>query len=314
MTISLIAEDYSRPVQSIFELQPRAGFIHSVFHRAMNIALDDRLLSVLSTELPRMPNCVRLPSDLAEELLGELWGGMDILVGGGRIFIPARDFSIHLPGALPWEPRPAITAYLWRREAVAQHVRLLARYLVDQLPRNGLAPLLGPLLLGQLAWETPLTRMALPELRRLVRASWLRDISGVEAATRGLAGLGPGLTPSGDDALGGFAAVMALLSSHLSVDAAPRDNIAVTIASVAQPRTNLLSAVLLAHAARGEVAEHLGKMLQTLALPVEASETVLHEARHVLAFGATSGGDTLLGVLLGLRVLEGEIDDDFHRR
>jgi hypothetical protein len=150
--------------------------------------------------------------------------------------------------------------------------------------------------------------MALPGLRMLELASWRQNVAGVEEATRGLAGLGPGLTPSGDDALGGFAAVMALLSPQLSADATSREHIAATIADVARPRTTALSATLLAHAARGEVAEQLGTLLLTLTLPAEASKAVLNAAHHVLAFGANSGGDTLLGLLLGLRALEGEID------
>jgi hypothetical protein len=309
MTTSLLAMDYSRPIQPLFEQASRAGRIHSVFQKAVNIAtLDDTILSVLSNELPRMPNSVRLSPIMAEKVLRQLRPEQEIWIGEGRLLILAHDLSVHLPKTLPWEPRPEITAYHWRHETVAQHVRLLARHLADQPQRGGLAPLLKPLLLGQRVAETPLSRMALPMLRLLVQASWLQEIAGVEEAARSLAGLGPGLTPSGDDALAGFAAVMTLLSAQLSVDAAPRDHIAVAIATVARPRTTRLSGVLLAHAARGEVAEQVGNLLLSLALPVEASKAVLYAAHRVLAFGANSGGDTLLGMLLGLRALEGEID------
>jgi len=101
---------------------------------------------------------------------------------------------------------------------------------------------------------------------------------------------------------------MALLSPQLSVDGVSRRHIAGTIAAIARPRTTALSAVLLAHAACGEVAEHLSTLLLSLSLPAEASEVVLRAADRVLAFGASSGGDTLLGILLGLRTLEGEIN------
>jgi hypothetical protein len=309
MTTSLLATDYSRPIQPLFEQAPRAGTIHSVFHKAINIAIsDDTMLAVLSNDLPRMPNSVRLSPFVAEKLLRHLWPGMEIWIGDGRLLILAQDLALRLPETSPWEPRPEIMSYHWCREKVAQHVRLLAHYLADQPRRGGVAPLLEPLLLGQPTAETPLSRMALPMLRLLAKASWLQDIAGVEEATRSLAGLGPGLTPSGDDALAGFAAVMTLLSPQLSGDSASRDHIAVAIASAARARTTALSAVLLAHAARGEVAEQVGNLLLGLTLPVEASKTVLHAADRVLAFGANSGGDTLLGMLLGLRALEGEID------
>src|SRR5260370_35086927 len=124
--------------------------------------------------------------------------------------------------------------------------------------------------------------MAMPMQQMLSLATWQQDIEGVEAATRGLAGLGPGLTPSGDDALGGFAAVMALLSSQLSADAEPRKQVATVIASAAKSRTTVLSATLLAHAARGEVAEQLGKLLLTLTLPTEESESVVLQEDRAL--------------------------------
>jgi hypothetical protein len=145
----------------------------------------------------------------------------------------------------------------------------------------------------------------------LVCASWRLDVAGVEEAARGLAGLGPGLTPSGDDALGGFVGVLALLSGQLSVDAVPRHQLAPIIASVAGPRTTMLSATLLEHAARGEMAEQVGELLTALALPVEESEAVLRAADRVLAYGAFSGADTLLGLLLGLQVLGIEDSIDY---
>jgi hypothetical protein len=273
----------------------------------MNIALDGTLLAVLSNELPRMPNSVRLPSSVTKELLPNLRPGMEVRVGNDRLHIPAHNFSFRLPETTAWEPRPEVSTYHWHRKTVAQHVRLLAHLLADKPQQGGLAPLVRPLLLGQPAQETPLSRMAMPRLRLLAQSSWRQENAGIEEATRGLAGLGPGLTPSGDDVLGGFAAIMALLSPQLSADAASRKHVAVTIAAMARPRTTALSAVLLAHAAQGELAEQMGTLLLTLTLPAEAFETVLNAAEQVLTFGASSGGDTLLGMLLGLRTLEGEI-------
>jgi len=150
--------------------------------------------------------------------------------------------------------------------------------------------------------------MARSKLRLLVQASWRQNIARIEEATLGLAGLGPGLTPSEDDVLGGFAAIMTLLSPQLSADSISRKHIASTIAAVAKPRTTKLSAVLLEFASRGEVSEQFGTLLLSLNLPTQEFETVQKATDRVLAFGASSGGDILLGMLLGLRALEGEID------
>ena len=308
MTVSLIAVDYSRPIQPIFLQEPRVGTVHSVFNKATNIAFDETLLALLSDELPRMPNSVRLRSVVTDELLPNLRPGMEVSVGNDKLAIPTCNFSFHLSDTPLWEPRPDVTAYQWHRETVAQHTRLLTQFLAEKQHQGGLAPLVGSLFLEQPPQETPLLQMAMPNLRLLAQASWRQNIAGIEEATLGLAGLGPGLTPSGDDVLGGFAAIMALLSPQLSADSMSRKHIALIIAAVAKPRTTKLSAVLLEYASRGEVAEQFGTLLLTLMLPAEEIETVLDAADHVLAFGASSGGDTLLGMLLGLRALEGEID------
>jgi hypothetical protein len=308
MAVSHIAIDYSRPIQPIFLQEPQIGTVHSVFNKATNIAFDETLVSLLSDELPRMPNSVRLHSVVTDELLPNLQPGMEVCVGNDTLAIPTCNFSFHLSDIPFWEPRPDVTIYQWNRETVVQHTRLLTQFLAKKQHQDGLAPLVGSLLLEKPPQETPLSRMAIPKLRLLVQASWLQDIAGIEEATLGLAGLGPGLTPSGDDVLSGFAAIMALLSPQLSADSISREYIASTIAAVAKPRTTKLSTVLLEFAARGEVSEQFGTLLLSLNLPAEEFETVQKAADRVLAFGASSGGDILFGMLLGLRALEGEID------
>jgi hypothetical protein len=327
MSISIVATEYSRPVQAMFEQASCPGVIHSIFRRAVNIAVDGTILTLLSDRLPRMPNGVRLPSVVVEELLQGLRPGMEVRVGDGSLTIPGYDFSLCLPGAPGWEPRPDVERYRWDREMVARNVRLVGDYVgkrdVSLPPKPGRPQGIAPTRYGIAGWmhlwdlfaephkddaseETILGRMMMSKLRLLARACWWQDMVGVEEATRGLAGLGPGLTPAGDDVLAGFAALMMLLSSRLSADDVFRGQVAEVIARVARPRTTMLSGVLLEYAARGEVAEQIGKLLLALALPAEESEAVLRAVDGLLAYGATSGGDTLRGILLGLRTLEGE--------
>ena len=314
MTLSLEALDYSRPVQALFVQAARAGFVHSIFPKALNIVVDDRLFVLLSAGASRMPNSVHLPACILKQLYVKLRPGMEVRVGNGSLFLPELDLFIHLPDKAAWEPVPVIAAQDWQHTTVTAHAHLLAQHLAQRAQQDGLAHLVKPLLLQQATWETPLTRIALSLLRLLVRASREQDLAGVENAARGLAGLGPGLTPSGDDALGGFIGVIAVWRDRTPTRGAPTYGItpppptkgdgalATIIADAARPRTTLLSATLLAHAARGEMAEHVGELLMALALPREESATVLQAAERVLAYGACSGGDMLLGLLLGLQV------------
>ena len=316
MPVSLVATDYSRPAQELLMQPLQTGAVHSVFRRAVNIALDGTMLALLSDEVPRMPNGLRLPAAAYHAEMRALAPGMAVHAGDGTVSIPACGFTLHLPAVSPWEPRPDVMSRCWSRQEVAQRRRQLARYLVARTGQEGLAPLLRPA-----SYETPLTRLARPALQALMRAAQQQDGAGAAEAACGLACLGPGLTPSGDDALAGFAAVMALLGQQLGSDAVPRDHIAQAIAAIAGPRTTRLSAALLAHAARGEVAESLGTLLLALARPVENSPCgpaqgpdLLRAADALLACGATSGADTLLGVIAGLQALEGGNDDDLYRQ
>ncbi|HEV2583381.1 MAG TPA: DUF2877 domain-containing protein, partial [Ktedonobacteraceae bacterium] len=281
MSISLFALDYSRPMRALFEQAQRAGTIHSVFRRATNIALDETLVTILSSELPRMPNGLRLPSLTANELLSSLQPGMRVWIGDGRLTIPSQNCTLWLPEDAAWEPVPDVSSGQWHCETVTRHATMLAHYLSRVATDEGLASLVRPLLLGQSAEETPLARIALPALRLLECASREQDIAHVEEAASRLAGLGPGLTPSGDDALGGFIAILALLSQYMSDAAAPCDAIVAAIVRAARPGTGTISAALLAYAARGEVAEPVGALL--LALASESPDPVMLAARHVLA-------------------------------
>src|SRR5205823_11852378 len=103
MTVSLVAVDYSRPIQPIFGQEPSVGTIHSVFRKAVNITLDSTILALLSDELPRMPNSVRLRSVVTDKLLPNLQPGMKVCVGNDKLAISSCNFSFHLSDAPLWE-------------------------------------------------------------------------------------------------------------------------------------------------------------------------------------------------------------------
>ena len=176
MTVSLVAVDYSRPIQPIFEQEPSVSTIHSVFRKAVNITLDSTILALLSDELPRMPNSVRLRSVVTDELLPKLQPGMEVCVGNDTLVIPTCNFSFHLSDTPVWEPRPDVTTHQWNREAITQHTRLLTQFLAEKQYQGGLAPLVGSLFLQQPIQETPLSRMSMHNLQLLAQASWSRTL------------------------------------------------------------------------------------------------------------------------------------------
>ena len=138
--------------------------------------------------------------------------------------------------------------------------------------------------------------MARPILAELVVALEAGDRRlAAEVATR-LIGLGPGLTPSGDDVLVGIEAALHAL-------ARPSAGFLALAMGDVEERTTELAATLLRHAAAGEFAERLHTPLA--ALLGSDDEAIPAAIDRAVAWGATSGTDCLLGLLTGLDVAAG---------
>ncbi|HUF38851.1 MAG TPA: DUF2877 domain-containing protein [Anaerolineales bacterium] len=120
------------------------------------------------------------------------------------------------------------------------------------------------------------------------------DQEALRAYAVSLAGLGPGLTPSGDDVLVGLAHAF-----FVRFEAEAAAGFAGIIAETAA-RTTTLSAAWLRAAAVGE-AGNLCHLL--VAAAAAGDETGLRDAvRRILATGHTSGADALAGFTTGLKV------------
>ncbi|HLN13499.1 MAG TPA: DUF2877 domain-containing protein [bacterium] len=130
----------------------------------------------------------------------------------------------------------------------------------------------------------------------LVEALTQRNQRRLKVVTASLAGLGPGLTPAGDDFLGGVLVALAFAHEH-QADAQLAE-IAGLIVETAAPRTHEISAAYLRAAYAGEVSEGWHPLIRSLA--TGDAPGVLPAARAVMAHGETSGADMLAGFLAGL--------------
>ncbi len=119
----------------------------------------------------------------------------------------------------------------------------------------------------------------------------------IAQTARQLAGLGPGLTPAGDDFLVGI--LYALFSkqstsSHHSDYCSPLTNYCSLITATAAPHTTTLSANLLQAAGQGEASRAWHDLV------IAQRETAVYTAiTKILKTGHSSGSDALLGFLLG---------------
>lgn len=141
-----------------------------------------------------------------------------------------------------------------------------------------------------------LARLASPRLRstrEALPATALTQLaSGDPDAVTSLLGLGPGLTPLGDDVLCGWLAA-AVSHRHPAID-----DVRSTVELEGRRRTTTLSATLLSCAARGEGVPEFRALLRGVAggnVPAVEQSVDL-----ILRVGETSGEGLLLGALLAL--------------
>jgi hypothetical protein len=178
---------------------------------------------------------------------------------------------IDLSTAVAWSPRlPA-----------AAHIR----------SSRGL-PLRDDALVGPSA--DPFAIAANGHIARVGSALIAGEAEAAEAASVALIGLGVGLTPSGDDFLVG------LLAGLEACGDAVRSPLARAIAREAPRRTTAIGAALLEHACRGEFSQRLHDVL--IAIVAFDRAGIAAAIARAMAYGATSGADTLRGLFLALEV------------
>ena len=163
-------------------------------------------------------------------------------------------------------------------------------------PRRSTAGVLSAPAVDELAAALPRSPHAGEVARRLrdgtaLLAGALCAGDALDGTAAALVGLGPGLTPAGDDVLAGALVTCA----HLG-DGAPRLAAAVRRRAAA---TTALSADLLRHAGHGRAAPPVLDLVAALV----GDRPVAPALARLLAVGSTSGHDTGTGVLVAARAL-----------
>lgn len=212
---------------------------------------------------------------------------------GGVVHI-SRSLRIDLSDTESWEP-PAPPPL--DRGLIDAGLTALALEAAGRAPPHGLAPLAftaAPDDLGATASAT--LRRAQPAAEAL--RAWLAAARSDAAApppdeAAVLIGLGPGLTPAGDDLVGG-----ALLALHAVGRPDVADRLAEWALGLAAKRTNPISRAHLAAAAEGSGAEAVHRTVNAvMAADRDAMPAALAAVEGI---GHTSGWDALTGATLAL--------------
>jgi uncharacterized protein DUF2877 len=280
------------------------GWVHSVFARACNIETRaGELVTLLAQELGNAPHGIRLAGPVAP-FTSWLIPGSSAILANATLCIPDADVTVDLSAAALWRgvaatvSMDAVSMDPCSRDScpgtTAVALRKLRATLYERGPEHGIAPLLVAPALARSALERAFATRLARTLPLLARATQRRDVAAVTGAAARLVGLGPGLTPSGDDFLAGYLAALWSCAGFAKGMDQMLQSLAVSLAPLFL-RTNAISRQMLSDATQGRFAECLTEV--TVALAVEGN--VVEATAQALASGHSSGADTLCGLLFG---------------
>ncbi|MEU0516543.1 DUF2877 domain-containing protein [Streptosporangium sp. NPDC006007] len=239
--------------------------------------LEPHVIAVVTGEAVRLPNAMVVGGPVPRVSVGD-----DASVGDGSIEIGRLSLRAHRW----WDPAPPLGPV--DPALLASSLPRMAELCDRSARRPGLE---GNDAAGLLA-------------EGCSTASLLHAVTAAEQ----LIGLGPGLTPSGDDMLAGLLVALRHLGTSAGVGRAVwlADWLAAAVTFGARGRTTSISAALLHCAARGEAGGEVLAVLRGLA-GLQPLPLALH---RLLGLGHTSGADLAWGLRIGLAAvvdLEGRV-------
>jgi hypothetical protein len=289
--------------QPVFDIVKREGLTVRVFanyHHACNLMTsEEEIITLVSPAIGDGPlNIVIQEIGILQHVKpGLLAVFSDEQPGLGGSLV------VSLDGAQLWRPEVNWKCLTAHRRRLEDNFAVLYSWLSQNDIAKGLLGLVlygekepgacedGTHSLHNLAFWT----MARVGIKGLLQALQDGDRSGIHENTALLTGLGPGLTPAGDDYLVGLMAGLRVWPDPLNSSGLSPEEACQIILEATKGRTTLLSRAFLHSAKEGLFGENWHRLLAELARG--EARGIQQAAKRILTSGATSGADTLAGFL-----------------
>ncbi|MHC6221761.1 oxamate carbamoyltransferase subunit AllH family protein [Arthrobacter sp. MMS24-S77] len=277
---------------------PGTGKVHSVFDRVINVlAPSGQLVALAAQQLDDAPWTIRV--ELGDWSSARVQAGDPVGFSARQICFENPDApTVALPGAREWFAKKIPLEHLAAEEfQVRSHV--LAGLLDEHGVRGGILEESEP----ANAFEEGIAAGLRNGCEALVAAIRADQPGRIGETALQLLGLGPGLTPAGDDFLSGLALLAAQPGSRLG---GAREVLSAVVGQHSD-RTTLLSWTTLRESLHGRARESVLELLSQLfrqraGSPAEFARHLRAPVNRALRIGHTSGTDILSGLLAGLRL------------
>jgi hypothetical protein len=286
------------PAVSLGEAVPGESFeavIRSVFDSAVNLRLahEDRLITVLLSDHYELPQGIRIAAK--DTPLHSLVLGQRAAARGGVLRFDSFPLTIDLRGAPVWrcpvrelhtdmsaDSTQAAWSRVWKLLNQGQRLRS-TEIIADDLFRSKTG--------------SPLSQKMSGPVTQLIASTEQFDLETAIQAAQEIVGLGPGVTPSGDDLLIGFLTALWSLARENHPQVSFIDSFGSALMRIAA-RTNEISRTYLYHATRGQFSSSLSNLAQAIA----RNSAVEQATQLAMRVGHSSGMDSVTGLLIGLCV------------
>lgn len=302
---SMRIKSISNYIAPIFRQPDLCGKVDTVFAEVVNLVVEPATYCALVGD--RIGNGP-LNAVVDNPLVLSVLRPGDRVTGDGRHVSLSGGWRLNVADAPMWDAWPNYQALARRPQVVRANLDRLRTELPLEAPPSSLAA--SPAfhtqgVFGSRPAMAVIQSYASQLTDGLCRAYAEGNIQWIALYASRLAGMGPGLTPAGDDWLAGWLvglrARQALEASDRSEPPLPLDNVAQVVLRSAEGNTHALSWAFLRAAAHGAVSHAWHTLLSAL---TDADPTAASEAgREVMRYGGTSGADMLAGFLVAFQGL-----------
>ncbi|WHZ04387.1 DUF2877 domain-containing protein [Neobacillus sp. YX16] len=263
------------------------GFVHSTFNRTFNIKCFENgdLYTIACNRLDNGPNTLIVDIDNMKPM--EIEANDRVRVEENLLYIGDR-LTISIDKACKWES--VLPTYPCNVEILKRNLMKMK----DFINIHGVGGGMKKNVITLNPFETEVSNM-LENRTLLLLNELLNDrISSALPHAVSLIGLGPGLTPSGDDFLTGLFTIFNMKNSPFY----PYRSFCEDVLKKAKTLTNDISYMTLKKAAIGKVRESIISLLN--ALLFENDEDLNLSLNKLLNIGSSSGTDIALGIVFGM--------------
>lgn len=272
---------------------PFTSTVHSIFDSVINLRPSDGgLVSLAARHVDNAPNTVVLDAASMAPLRARLDRRVVSSDAHGSRLVCAGLFTIDLSDTASWTPVLPVLSWPSEADGLVRMATELGHVVAREGQPGGIRP-------RPVATDTIDARVSLmleSATRQLMAALAMRDLNAATHWASRIVGLGPGLTPSGDDFITGLAAVIAAPGTRIH---ALQPWMAELVRSH-EANTNPISWIAMHEAVEGRARESIIDVLSAVA--AGDAEALRSAARKVIRIGKTSGTDIVTGMQAGLHL------------